>query len=79
MGRGVQCVASFLVVMLVWIVLPGCGGGEDGPPPSQTSSPPPGGGVATINDPLFVDQWHLKNTGQKSPNGKGCDKAGGLH
>ncbi|MGE0645258.1 MAG: S8 family serine peptidase [Nitrospira sp.] len=76
MGRGVQCVASFLVVMLVWIVLPGCGGGEDGPPPSQTSSPPPGGGVATINDPLFVDQWHLKNTGQKSPNGKGTGTPG---
>ena len=65
MVLGMQRLASVLVVMLMWTVLPGCGGGGDSPPP-QTSSPPPGGNTATINDPFFPAQWHLKNTGQGS-------------
>jgi proprotein convertase subtilisin/kexin type 2 len=65
MVLGMQRLASVLVVMLMWTVLPGCGGGGDSPTP-QVSSPPPGGSTATINDPDFVDQWHLKNAGQKN-------------
>ncbi len=41
MVLGMQRVTSFLVVMVMWIVVPGCGGGGDSP---QTGSPPPGGG-----------------------------------
>lgn len=67
MVLGMQPVASFLVVMLMWTVLPGCGGGGDSPP--QSTTPPPGANTATINDPYFVNQWHLKNTGQKNLNG----------
>ena len=46
MGTGLQRFASFLIVMFLWAVLPGCGGGGDSPGP-QSSSPPPGGGSAT--------------------------------
>jgi len=70
MVSGMRRLASFLVVMLMWTGLPGCGGGGDSPP-SQTSSTPPGDHLAIINDPYFVDQWHLKNTGQKNPGGQG--------
>lgn len=55
-----QRLGLFLVVMHMWTGLPGCSGGGDSPPSPQASPPPP----ATINDPLFADQWHLKNTGQ---------------
>ncbi|HMS82530.1 MAG TPA: S8 family serine peptidase [Nitrospira sp.] len=72
MGTGPQRVASFFMVMVMWVVLPGCGGGGDSPAP-QSSSPPPGGSTATISDPFFVNQWHLKNEGQK------IDRLGGQH
>lgn len=65
MVTGMQRLASFFVVVLMCAVLPGCSGGGDDSPQPQTNSPPPGGGnAATIKDPVFPKQWHLKNTGQ---------------
>lgn len=40
---------NLFITMAVVVLLNGCGGG---------------GGGGTDNDPLFDDQWHLKNTGQ---------------
>lgn len=49
---------------LVGIVLTGCSGGGGG-----AGAPEPSPPVASTVDPLYVDQWHLKNTGQQGATG----------
>jgi proprotein convertase subtilisin/kexin type 2 len=66
-----------IVLLLALLILPACGGGDGGPLPPTTF--PIGGGtlpvtppsplVNTADDPLYVDQWHLKNTGQLGATG----------
>ena len=48
-----------VLVALVSVGLSGCGGGSSSTTPTPT----------TGEDPLFADQWHLKNTGQLGATG----------
>ncbi len=61
MGTELQRIASFLVVMFMWAVLPGCGGNDGGtttniPGGSNNPSTPTGTGAITgrLNVPLFT-------------------------
>ena len=50
---------NLIITLLVSIALVSCGGGGGG---GSSSSAP---SVPASPDPLYVDQWHLNNTGQK--------------
>ena len=51
---------NLIITLLVSIALVSCGGGGGGGGSSSSSAP----SVPASPDPLYVDQWHLKNTGQ---------------
>lgn len=54
MSEGYRTPLTGFIIALLALLLTGCGGGD-----SKGSEAP------NVDDPLFVDQWHLRNTGQK--------------
>jgi len=49
--------------LTIVLALTSCGGGGGGSAPNSGTIPPVQ--LAAITDPLYADQWHLKNTGQQ--------------
>lgn len=49
-------------IAVTTLVLTGCGGGGSSPAPAPTPVEPPLAGA----DPLYPDQWHLRNNGQRA-------------
>jgi kexin len=57
---GISC--GLVVVAVLMLGLPGCGGGDSTPVTTPTPVVP----VASGEDPLYSDQWHLHNNGQSA-------------
>ncbi len=74
--KQIQSVLRIIPFFFLFIVLTNCGGGggsskdtgdsgDGGTGDGGDGGDNSGGGGNTGQDPLFADQWHLKNTGQK--------------
>ncbi len=55
MGMRMQRLASFLAVMLMWAVLPGCGGGGGGEVSPSPAAPPAPSAVGSVSGKLNVE------------------------